>query len=777
MASLFNWFKRGKIATQGTSTPTDLIRRGNDLLDRGELDAARVQYQEALALDPDHADACICLGFVLKEMGQSEAAMPYLERAARLRPDSDDAHYLLGLAAEALGDGETAARHLASAVAIKPAFALGWRDLCRVQFQGGHYAEARDAVERGLAVDPQSPDLHFYLGNLYLHESDPEAAAASYEKTLALDPDHAEAYCNRGLALQRSGRFDDALASLDKAIRLRPDYAEAQFNRGCVCSGMRRFEDALTDFDLAISIRPDYVDARTHRGLALMDLGRLDEAIDAFDRALAINPDQVDAYVNRGHAFFLGNHYPEAIEAYERALALEPNVPFLFGQAMHTRMKMCAWSRFAPDLEQLTHKMRLGENSIQPFAAQALISDPELLRQLAETWAKQTPEQSLETDASQSGSSARIRVGYYSADFCMHPVSFLMAEVFELHDRARFEVIGFAFGRDRQDEMTRRLEAAFDRFIDVRGKTDRQIAELSRELGIDIAIDLGGYTTDARTGIFAYRAAPIQASYIGYLGTMGVPYFDYLLADEIIIPAECQPYYSEKIVYLPSYQANDSKRAISDRVFTRAELGLPEDGFVFCCFNNSFKITPSTFDGWMRILGQVPGSVLLLYAENPSVIPNLQREAECRGIAPGRLVFAGALPRADYLARYRAADLFLDTFPYNAGTTASDALWAGLPVLTLAGTAFASRVAASVLRAIDLSELVATTQSAYEALAVELATTPDRLNQIRERLAENRATARLFDSPRFTRSLEAAYSAMMEQFQNGVAPDNIVIRN
>jgi predicted O-linked N-acetylglucosamine transferase (SPINDLY family) len=369
----------------------------------------------------------------------------------------------------------------------------------------------------------------------------------------------------------------------------------------------------------------------------------------------------------------------------------------------------------------------------------------------------------------------KIRVGYFSADFKNHAVSLLTAELYELHDKNQFEIIAFSFGVDDKSSMRLRLSQAFNQYIDVSDMSDLEIAELSRNLKIDIAVDLGGHTSNSRTGIFSYRAAPIQLSYIGYLGTMGVEYYDYLLADKTIVPIELQKFYSEKIVYLPSYQVNDRKRIISDRQFTRVELGLPENGFIFCCFNNNYKILPSMFHSWIRILNAVEGSVLFLYADNEWSKANLIQEAGLRGIDSARLIFGAHIPTEEYLARYRVCDLFLDTFPYNAGTTASDALWVGLPVLTLMGQSFASRMAASLLNAIGLPELITNSQAEYETLAIELAMNHQKLRDIKLKLANNRLTAPLFDTPLFVKNIEAAYLTMVEQYQADLKSEHIFI--
>jgi predicted O-linked N-acetylglucosamine transferase (SPINDLY family) len=364
-------------------------------------------------------------------------------------------------------------------------------------------------------------------------------------------------------------------------------------------------------------------------------------------------------------------------------------------------------------------------------------------------------------------------VGYFSADFSNHATLHLLAGLFEHHDRVKFEVTAFSFGPESQDPMRRRLEAACE-FIDVRERPDREVALLARERQIDIAVDLKGFTQDCRPGIFALRAAPVQVSYLGYPGTLGAPYMDYLIADRVLIPPESAQFYSEKIVYLPdSYQVNDAARVIAERVFSRAELGLPAAGFVYCCFNNNYKITPATFDGWMRILRQVPGSVLWLLEDNAGAAGNLRAAAEARGVSAARLVFAPRLPVADHLARQRAGDLFLDTLPCNAHTTASDALWAGLPLLTCLGESFAGRVAGSLLAAVGLSELITGSQAEYEALAVGLARDPGRLAGIRTRLAAQRLTAPLFNTELTTRRLEAAYEALVERHRAGLVPGHM----
>ena len=485
------------------------------------------------------------------------------------------------------------------------------------------------------------------------------------------------------------------------------------------------------------------------------------------EQALAIQSDYTEAWINKGAALFELKRYEETIACYEKALAIQAQIDWVYGELVHARMKICLWNLFQEDKKILDLQVGANQKVIQPFPLLAISDDPLLHRQASAIFAHyQYPANGALGPITKHPKEKKIRIGYFSADFHNHATGYLLAELIELHDKNQFELIGISFGPSQSDEMRQRLEKSFDQFIDASAMSDIEIAQLSRELKIDIAIDLKGFTQNCRTGIFAYRAAPIQVSYLGYPGTMAADYMDYLIADKTLIPEQSQGAYSEKIIYLPhSYQVNDRKRVISEKVFTRSELGLPEQSFVFCCFNNNFKILPATFASWMRILKAVEGSVLWLFQDNPWAVENLKREALNHGIDISRLIFAEKMPLEEHLARHRQADLFLDTFPYNAHTTASDALWAGLPVLTLMGQSFASRVAASLLTAIGLPELITTTSQEYEALAIELAKNPEKLAALKEKLAKNRLTTPLFDTPQFTKDLERAYVQMYEDYQ------------
>ena len=647
-----------------------------------------------------------------------------------------------------------------------------------IAYQTGNHLTAIELMNQAIKIKQTIPSIYSNYGNVLLKLEQYEAALASYDQAIALKSDYAEAYNNRGQALEELKQFNEALASYDQAIALKSDYANAYNNQGNAFLKLKHYNGALASYNKTISLKPDHGEAYNNRGLALQELKQFDAALANYSQAIKLKPDYPEAYYNRGTVLQKLKQFDTAIENYDKALALKPDYKFLPSIRMHIKMQICDWSHFSDEVNQLTTLIQQHKKSSQPFEILSLIDSLSLHRKAAEIYVEDRYSISLALPEIQKyPRHKKIRIGYYSADFKEHPVSFLTAELYELHDRNKFEIVAFSLGHVPQSSIRLRLEAAFDKFIDVSNRSDKDLVLLSRHLEIDIAVDLGGFTESNRHEIFSLRVAPLQVSYLGFLGTMGAEYIDYLIADKTIVPQQNQHYYSEKMVYLPSYQVNDSKRDIADRPFTREELGLPEHGFVFCCFNNNYKITPKTFDGWMRILQRVNNSVLFLYADHETAEKNLKKEAIKRGVEPSRLFFGKKLPRPDYLARYRVADLFLDTLPYNAGTTASDALWAGLPVLTCMGETFASRVATSLLTAIDLPELITTSQADYEALAVKLAKHPDQLKTLKQKLQTNRLTKPLFNTPLFTQHIENAYTQMYERYQADLPPDHIYVEN
>jgi predicted O-linked N-acetylglucosamine transferase (SPINDLY family) len=638
--------------------------------------------------------------------------------------------------------------------------------------QQGDLKEARVLYERALKWQPNHFDACHMLATLLYQAGQLDRAEALFAKALKIDPEATFALNNFGNLLQDLKKYKAALACFDKALAIDARYVEAHNNRGDLLQHMGRWSEALESYDRAIALVPKYAAAHYNRGNALGMMGRFEEAIASHTEAIAIDPQYAQAYMNRGNAQNELGQHAQAAESFDLAIALTPDIPYLLGTRLHVNMQMCDWRHYQERLATVLEAVKNDESASLPFPLLALTSDPALQQRAAQNWirtAHPSPKQTL--PFGKRSPKERLRIGYFSADFRQHPVAQLIAGLFEAHDRSKYEIYAFSSGPDTGDAMRQRLEQGFEHFIDVKAETDAQVISRARSLELDIAVDLSGLTTGCRPSVFAARVAPLQINYLGHPGTMGAAYMDYILADSTIITPETEPYFSEKVIYLPhSYQPNDRHRAVSSHVFTRAELDLPTDAFVFCCFNNNFKITPETFDRWMSILRAVPNSVLWLLKASAHTEDNLRREATNRGVSADRLIFAPKLPIDRHLARQKCADLFLDTLPYNAHTTTSDALWVGLPVLTCMGQAFASRVAASLLRAIDLPELITSDGQAFEARAIELATDPSQLKLLRERLAVNRIQAPLFDIERLTRSIESAYEQIHARRQAGQPP-------
>ncbi len=643
--------------------------------------------------------------------------------------------------------------------------------------QHGQLDEARVLYESVLKKQPKHFDALHMLGVLAYQRGKLERAAALLAKAIAIDPDDARARNNYGNVLQDLRRRDEALVQYNKAIALDPNYPEAHNNRGDLLQTAGRTDAALASYDKAINLFPRYAGAHYNRANLFKTMGQWEQAIASYDQALAVAPDYADAHHNRGHVFAECKQFDRAVQSYDSALKFKTDIPYLPGTRLNLKMHLCDWSEFAPSLESLRTDIMQGKKVCPPFPLLAMSDDPALQQKVAQIWIQDKQPRPATTKAIQlKVQHERLRIGYFSADLWSHPVAHLIAGVFESHDRARFEIHAFSSGPDTQDPMRKRLEQAFEHFHDVRLSEDAEVIALARKCELDIAVDLSGLTKGCRPGLFAAGVASVQINYLGYPGTMAAPYIDYLIADQTLIPEKSREFYSEKVIYLPhSYQANDRKRQIADRHFSRSELGLPESGFVFCCFNNHFKILPSTFDSWMRILKAVPHSVLWLIGGNDLTVANLKLETERRDVDPSRLVFAKHLPLDEHLARHRAADLFLDCLPYNAHTTASDALWAGLPVVTCMGESFASRVAASLLNAVGLPQLVTESASEFERLAISLAQQPESLKAIRDILDSNLLTAPLFDTVLTTRHLEIAYEQVHGRKKAGLPADHIHI--
>ena len=682
------------------------------------------------------------------------------------------AHLAEAIALHQRGRLEEAASRYAAILEAEPAHFAAMHLLGVVRHQQGRHLDSVDLISAALRIDPDDAAAHANLGLALRQLGRADEALASHDRALALKPGFAQAHNNRGNALRDLGRHAEALASYDRALALKPDYVNAMKNRGDTLLDLNRPADALASYDAALVLAPDDAGMGNDRGIALGELGRHGEAVAAFDGVLARNPDYAEARANRANALLDLKRYEDAAACFATLVERAPDYPFARGQLLHTRMLCCDWAGFEQLAAQVRDDVRAGRKSAEPFGWQGVSDSPADLRRCAETFAAaHFPPAATPLWRGEGYAHDRIRLGYLSGEFRQQATSILMAGLFEAHDRDRFELVAFDNGWDDGSAIRARLAEAFDEIVDIGRLSDGDAAALIRRREVDVLVNLNGYFGRGRQGVFARRPAPVQVNYLGFPGTLGVDYIDYLVADARVIPPGDEAFYSERIVRLPDcYQANDRRRPIADATPTRDEAGLPETGFVFCCFNNNYKIVPEVFALWMRLLSRVEGSVLWLFEDNPAAARNLRREAERRGVAPARLVFAPRLAPDAHLARHRLADLFVDTLPYNAHTTASDALWAGLPVLTCTGTAFAGRVAGSLLHAAGLPELVAGSLAEYEALALRLATTPSLLAGYRARLEAQRASCPLFDTDRFRRHIEAAYVEMAARQRRGEPP-------
>jgi predicted O-linked N-acetylglucosamine transferase (SPINDLY family) len=751
-----------------------ILQHGMTAHREGRLAEAERSYQAVLDAKRDDFDSLHLLGVVRWQQRRHDEASKLIKQALRVRPDSAEACANLGIVLHSLDRTAEAIATYDRALAINPRYA---KALCHrgdaLRALGGN-AEALASYDKAIAAAGDYVEAHINRGVVLRDLSRHAEALASFERALALRPGNQEILYNRANSLQSLGRFEEALRDYDAVLAANPNAAEAHNNRGCVLEKLGRLEEALASFDAALALRPDASDALHNRGNVLLALARYAEAVASYDHALTLAPQRVDTLHNRGQALVLIRRYEEAIAAFQAVLAIEPANPSALAGLANCRLLTCDWQGVACIAERARAASRSGDwSGLDPFGALCIFDEPAEHLAYARAYVRRSvppagaPPPRIET----ARESDRIRIAYLSSDFRNHPIVHLTAELYERHDRRRFEVIGISFGPDDKSEARARVAGAFDSFHDVRRMNDAEAAAFVRSLGVDIAIDLNGHTAGARLAILAQRPAPVQVQYLGYLGTMGADFIDYVIADDIVLPSDQQAFYAEKIVHLPGcFQINDSVRSEVAHVPGRGELGLPEAGFVFCCFNNAYKITRPVFDRWMRLLKSVDGSVLWLYGANAPAMANLRREAHASGVDPARLVFAPALPLPEYRARLCRADLFLDTLPYNAGATANDALGAGLPLVTCAGRGFAGRMGASLLNAVGLPELIAKDLDGYEALALKLAMDRPLIESIRRRLVQNRQTCLLFDVARTCRHIEAAYETMWEIHLRGEAP-------
>ena len=725
-----------------TPSPETLLKTAAALQRSGRIAESLTTIEKLLELRPEHAIAWNFRGNLLLECGRTAEAILAYDCALDLNGSYPEARHNRGVAL----------------------------------MQSRRQAEAEREFARVVALKPGDNGALESLGICLAAQGKHSDAVAMFDQALAAGAGSAALHQRRAESLLQLKCHAEALKSYDCALGL-ADRPELRIGRGMLLLLMQRDAAALADFDRALVLSRGAGGGWLGRGIALVRLGRMGEALQALDETLRLWPGNKDALYNRATALLLLKRFEEAAQDCEELIRHDSEYPYALGALLHARLYACDWRDHQELRRKTADAVHDGRRAVHPFLNLAISDSPALNLHAAQIFAGEHPPASPPCWRGETYRHKKIRLAYLSADFYRHATAFLMAGVFEEHDRTRFETVAISFGPSESCDMRRRLEGAFDRFLDVRTASDRAIAEKLRELEIDIAVDLKGYTGDARPGILAQRSAPVQLHYLGYPGSLGAPYVDYLIADSTVIPHEAVGNYAEQVVFLPGcYQCNDTKRPDPGQLPPRSQVELPENAFVFCCFNSSFKIGPDIFSVWMRLLRSLPESVLWLLDSNSTTSANLRREAVMHGVAPERLIFARRAPLEEHLARLGLADLALDTFPYGAHTTASDAVWSRLPMVALAGESFAARVSASVLTAAGVPELITRSLDEYEVRALMLARDKPALAGFRSQLHASRTTSPLFDTVLFTRHLESAYATMYERHQNGLPPVSFAVK-
>jgi protein O-GlcNAc transferase len=756
-----------------------LMNYGMALCAAGRSENALEVFERVLAIQPNMAEALYNRGVALSDLKRFEMAVEAYDRALVVQPEMAAAQANRAVALAAMGRFDDALAGYDRLLAMQPSnvIALNHRGLARRTL--GRPAEALADYDRALSLKPDFAEAMYNRGVALLDLERAADALAMFDAVAPAYQNNAEMWNNRGVALWNLKRPDEALASYERALLLEPGFAESWGNRGLALRDMGRLQEARASFETVLTLEPNNAVAMNSHGNVLRDMKQFDEAINSYSAALQTRPAYAEALINRGYTYWALKQHDTGMADVEQALRLEPDYPYGRGEVLHVRMYSADWHDFAERRKELVELVQSGARAIQPFNFQAIAETPADAQACSRAWArdKYPLVPSRPHDPAARKDNRKIRIGYVSGEFRQQATAILMAGLYERHDRDRFEIVALDCGENDHSPMRARLEKAFDRWISFAGLSDDQAADVVRDAGIDILVNLNGYFGEARMGVFARRPAPIQVNYLGFPATLGAAYIDYIIADTVVIPKVEQPFYDEQVVHLPgSYQANDDRGRPIGTAPSRADAGLPAKGFVFCNFNNAYKLTPETFDSWMRILKQVDGSVLWLLESPAPYAINLRREAEKRGVAGDRLIFAPVLDTDEHLARLGLADMFLDGLPYNAHTTGSDALWAGVPLITRKGAAFPGRVAASLLGAIGLSELITDNAEEFETLAVKLASDPKALKKVRDKLAKNKSKSALFDTDRFRKNIEAAYTQMWERWLAGEKPKGFAIK-
>ena len=756
-----------------------LIQQAFTYIQNKNFAASKQLLKNVLQLKPNDFNAHNLLSVIYTEEGKTKECIEHLKKALKIEPNNGIANYNMANALMLDNRHSQALPFHSKAAQLNPNDYWVNTNYGISLFKLNQLKQAEFFFQKATALSPEIPNGWVNLANCHKGLKQYMSALSFYEKALAIDSQYLDALFNKSILLFELQQYNDSLLSYNRVINLKSSHHESWSNAGSVLIALKRYDEALFYFDKAIELAPAQIENLTNKGNLLHELKRYDEALIFYNKAIERDPNAYILHSNKGNTLHELKRYDEALSSYETALSIKNDLAFLLGNYIRTKMVIAQWDRLSEDLKVLNTRISKGDKVISAFDFLAISDSPKLALQVSKIWNNHKYHFNDSLRPIPKTTHKKIRLAYFSADFNQHhPVAHLTAELFELHARDQFELYAFSLqAAAPNDKMRERIVNAFDFFLDVEKLPDTEIANLARSLEIDIAIDLGGHTKDTGAGIFYHKAAPIQVNYLGYPGTMGTSLIDYIIADNVLIPREHQQYYSEKIAYLPnSYMVNDSKKEVSPNIFTKAEFGLPDNKVIYCCFNNSYKFNRKMIESWSKILSAVQNSVLWISESNSIFSNHLLREFKKFHINNDRIIFARRLDaHAEHLARYKLADLFLDTQPYGAHTTAIEAIGSGVPVLTLLGSAFQGRVAASLLTAIDCPELIAHSVTEYESIAIKLGANLNALQDIKAKLAANKLCAPLFDTQLFTDHIELLYAQMYQRYQAELTPDHLAL--
>jgi predicted O-linked N-acetylglucosamine transferase (SPINDLY family) len=753
----------------------DLIEKSKNYIKINELGLAKKLLEESQSNFPNEYQLINLLAQISLIENNLSDGINLLKKSLKIKKDQFLVLYDLGVALSLTNKLDEAITFLDNAIILEPknskAFlrkAINLEKLDKIN-------NAIDCYQSLIELNPNDADFYIRKAGLLEKIGNVSEVFSLYEKAISIDPKNASLYIKYGKFLNQTNQYEGALKAYEKSIECEPINPGAYANIGYIYKEQNKLEKAILYLKESVRIRDNHI-VNSNIGEIYCTLGKFIEGIEYYDKAITIQPDKAEYYIFKAYAHQSLKENDKAILSFDNALKVDEDYKYAFGERFYAKSTICDWSNFESEYKWIESQLKKNKRIAPPLIISAIFDDPLAQKKGAEIYSNDLfPSNNILGAIKKYPKNKKIKIGYFSGDFREHPVGYLVVELFEMHDKSRFELFAFSLSNPIKSGLRTRIENSFDEFIDVSNINDKRIANIAREKKIDIAIDLGGFTKNNRSAIFAMRVAPIQINYLGYPSTTGSSYIDYNIIDKYIVPNELQKYYSEKIIYLPKcYQPNESKIIPSKKLFSRKSEGLPDSGLIFCCFNNSWKITPRIFKLWIRLLSSVERSVLWFPGFSSLTIKNLRSECHKLGVDQDRLIFSSLeAKREDHKEKIKLADIFLDCFPYGAQSTASDFLRAGVPVITLKGLSFSNRVALSLLTNLKLSELITSTELEYEKLAIKLATDDQYLKKIKLKLIANVKSLTVYNISEYTKSIESGYSRIYDRYHNDLKPDHV----